>query len=691
DEALDGNNFTDALKFYKEAKDMRPYDPLPASKINNTNKVKERATITADQLYEQYLYKARLAENKREYQSAVGLYNDAIAQRPDKAAQYEAKKRELTDKFRVTSELDEKYKAGLYKEAIKEYDAAIKSNTINSDLYLGRAKCYEKINDFSRALKDYNDSYEADRNNLETIQRRAALYKRNGDYFKALTDYRTYLTINRENIDIYEEMADLSMLINKNTDEAIKDLSDAITVDPKIARLYMKKGLLLFEKKDYHAADNNFSSAIQLDSNNAPAYFNRGKSQLLLKNPVTAGVDFELARRKGLDAADVRNIQAYAGAYFQRSNAKFNEGSKDSAIKLADYAIAINPVNSIYRYNRGEYYFSLYNYKEAINNYDEALALDKNYVDALYKRGLAWYNLGNHKTAIENYTEAIKLNQQYFPAQKGLGDIYLALRDYNSAIVNYEKYLQTIGTVKTAPGQNIIADVYNAEGKSFFAMNHYDKALTAFKTAVKKNPLMTEALYNRGLTFYKTGELKDAIEDMAKAVSLEDNHYLWFYNLGKAYLDKKDFQQAFSSYSSSIKLDTALKIPDAIYYRGYSSYMLQNYSAAVVDYIKAYSFVQNKPEIPINTEMGNIFLNLDKYDDAYDYYNRAYIKDSSNGIALYGIGSALFLKGKTGDALPWFEKSFQTRAVTYDDIKKDKLIVTLRDDKRFKALLKKYY
>jgi len=692
DKALDGNDFTGALKFYKDARDARPYDPLAQSKINNANKARERATITADQLYDQYLHKAQLAENKREYQNAIGFYNDAIAQKPDQAARYDAKKRELTDKFRVTSELDEKYKAGLYKEAIKEYDAAIKKNKNNSDLYLGRAKCYEKTNDLSKAMKDYTQSYEIDRNNLEAIQKRAALYRQGGDFFKALTDYKTYLTINKENTDIYAEMADLRMLINKNTDDAIKDLNDGIAVDPKAAGLYLKKGLLLLEKNDYRAADNNFSSAIQLDSNNALAYYNRGKSQLLLNNPVTAGVDFDAARQKGLDAANTKNIENYAAGYFQRSAAKSNEASKDSAIKLAGYAIAVNPLNSTYRFTRGEYYFSVNNYKEAINNYDQALALNKDYIDALYKRGLACHHLGDYKTAIENYTGAVKLNPQLYLAQKGMGDAYLALGEYNNASSNFESFIQTVSNIKTPPDPNLVADAYNGLGKSYFAVNNYDKALAAFKNAVKKNPSLPEALYYRGLTFYKTNALADGITDMAKAISLDNKHYQWHYHLARAYQDKKDFQNAAISYNNCIKLDTLAKMPEAVYYRGYSNYELQNYPAALTDYTKIYLLVLNNPAITINNEMGNIYLNLNKYDSAYDYYNRAYLKDSAgNGIAMYGIGSALFLKGKPDDALVWFEKSFQTKKVNYNDIKKDKLIAGLRDDKRFKTLLKKYY
>jgi tetratricopeptide (TPR) repeat protein len=691
DQALDINDFTGALKFYKEARDTRPYDPLPPSRINNANKLKERATITAGQLYEQYIRKATLSENKREYQQAIGFYNDAIAQKPDEAARLENKKRDLTEKFRVISELDEKYKAGLYKEAIKEYDAAIKKNKINPDLYLGRGKCYEKTNDVSRALKDYTQSYELDRNNLEAIEKRAALYKRNKDYFKSLTDYKTYITISKENTVIYEEMARLRMLINNNTEEALKDINDGLVVDPKATSLYLTKGLLLLQKNDFRAADNNFSSVIKLDSNNALGYFLRGKCQVFMHHAAAAGADFTIARRKGLDAENLTTIDGYAADFFQRSLTKQNEPSKDSAIQLANDAIAINPFNSNYHFTRGEYYFSVHNYKEAINNYDQTLSIDKNYINAVNRRGQAWQYLGNNKAAIEDFNAGLKLSPQLLTAQKGLGDAHLAMADYNNAINYYEQFMQTAAAAKTSPSPALVADACNSLGKAYAAVNNNEKALAAFKNAVKKNAGLTDAIYNRGLALCKTGELAGGIADMTRAIAVENNHCQWHYFLGKAYQDKKEFANAATCFNNCVQTDTAGLLPDALYHRGYNNYVLQNYAAALTDYVKVYNDIGRAPGLSVNNEMGNIYLNLGKYDSAYEYYDRARAKDSGNGAALYGLGSALFLKGKPDDALTWFEKSFQTKTVNYNDIKKDKLIAALRDDKRFKALVKKYY
>ena len=41
--------------------------------------------------------------------------------------------------------------------------------------------------------------------------------------------------------------------------------------------------------------------------------------------------------------------------------------------------------------------------------------------------------------------------------------------------------------------------------------------------------------------------------------------------------------------------------------------------------------------------------------------------------------------------LAWFERSFQTKTPSYSEIKRDKLLADMRNNKKFKELLKKYY
>jgi len=141
-----------------------------------------------------YIDQARIEENKRNYQTAINLYTRAIELAPEKRDFYVARIKELNTNFRILSDLEENYKAGNYKIAIKGYTELLKkpdlnSSHFNSDFYLGRAKCFDKMGQLTKsyneqveyyndALHDYAKSYEYDRDNMETIRCRADLYKR---------------------------------------------------------------------------------------------------------------------------------------------------------------------------------------------------------------------------------------------------------------------------------------------------------------------------------------------------------------------------------------------------------------------------------------------------------------------------------------------------------------------------------
>src|SRR5258708_1039542 len=694
DKAYENNDFPNSLKFYSQARELSPYNPEPVVKIKRTRDAMQQSAMKATELSKEFIGKAQLKEKNRQYKEALENYQQAFKYDPTIEASYKTHIVELNVRYGKYDELNEKYRSGLYKDAIKEYTDAIKADDKNSDYYLGRARCEEKLADGSRSrakvLDDYNRACALDPNNLEALKYRAEYYTHNNDYFKALTDYKIFLTIRKENIDIYERKAELHTLLQKN-DDAIADLDEALAINPKVSHVYYSKGLLLYQKKDYKGANENFTTTLRIDANNALAWYHRGKCQLDFNNVANAASDFENARKNGIDSDDIKNIQVYAEAFYQRAVAKFNNNRTDSAIVLVDYAISIDPFSSLYRFSRGEYYYALQNNKEAIVSYDKAVQLNTNYNTAFYKRGLAYYNLKDYHHAIDNFTSVLNLNNQDLMAQKGKADAYFYLDDYNNAAGSYEACLKTNAPQKNGLSPLVLAEIYNSLGKSYFEMADLEKALADFKNAIRYNKDLAEAYFNRGHTYYKTGQLSGAIEDLSKSLTFGEQHAQWHYVAGKAYQDKKDYPNASANYSKCIKLDTLSKFPDAIYNEGHCYYLAQNYMAALPVYSRSLSLQLDTAVSSFDIEMGNVYLNTGKYDSAYLFYNKTYQIYSTNGLAAYGIAATLVQKGKNEESLTWFDKSFQTKALAYSDIKKDKLIANIRDDKKFKALLKKYY
>jgi tetratricopeptide (TPR) repeat protein len=151
-------------------------------------------TLDSADKFNLYIDQAHIEESKRNYQAAVNFYSRAIELAPGKRALYEPRITELNTSLQNITRLEKKYNEGNYKDAVKEYTALLKkpelnSGYANSDYYLGRAKCYDKMGEmtksyneqvayYDKALHDYNKSYEYDHDQVEAIRLRADLERR---------------------------------------------------------------------------------------------------------------------------------------------------------------------------------------------------------------------------------------------------------------------------------------------------------------------------------------------------------------------------------------------------------------------------------------------------------------------------------------------------------------------------------
>jgi tetratricopeptide (TPR) repeat protein len=687
-------DFTVAMQHYKDAQEIRPNSPEVNLAMKNTSNAMTQFKYESAKLYQDFLDKAVRQTNNRQYKEAIESYQEAIKQKPEESANLEPRIRELTDKFAILSDLQEKYNAGYVKEALKEYTDAIKKDPKNSDYYLGRGRCHEKLTDESKntalALKDYTQAYELDRLNLAAVHYRAELYARTGDYFKALSDYKICLTLEKENMEFYEKKSEMHVLLNLPAD-AISDLDEAIKINPKASHVYLVKGMLQYDQKDITRASDNFTTCLRIDSSNALAWFGRGRCDILLNKILPAAMDFASAREKGLDSNNCRIVAGYAQKYYERAVERFNNSKTDSAVVYIDYSISIDPTSALYRFTRGDYYYSLAKYNEAIGSYDRAVLYNPSYMQAFYKRGMARYGIADHKEAIVNFESALKLDPQNLLAEKGEGDAYQALKDYANAAVAYENALRISANSKPPTSPTLLAEVYNALGHCYFEQGDYEKAVSNGKKAISNNRNFAEAYFNRGYAYYKQGQLSDAIDDVSKAISFDDSHLQWHYVLGRAYQEKKDLGNAVAQFAACAQKDAALSIPDAIYKQGYCHYMMQNYTAALPFYSRSLSLHLDTAQPAFNIEMGIVYLNTGKYDSAYLFCQMAFQRDSTNGYASYGIGSSLALQGKADESMAWFERSFQKKTPSYGEIKRDKLLADMRNNKKFKELLKKYF
>lgn len=697
DNAFNHKQFITAYQFYNEAEFMSSHSTVInqsardylETMVKQTRKNIAISDRSPDEQYTQYMQQSLRARNQRKYEEAVDFYNKALLIKPDDEST-KAKKQELTTWINNLSRMDAKYTAGKYKDAIDDYDNAIKSDPKNSDYYLGRGKCFEKTKDLKKAMNDYKKAIELDENNLQAYFMKGMLHEKQGAFAEALACFTVCSTNDKTDLNSYLKMADINLAMN-NINAAVGALDKGISNNPSAAILYNKKGELLYQQKKFADAMDNFSKAILSDSTSSASYYLRGLCELELKKISQAGEDFVKAKNLGLDAKANSHIQQMATDFYNDGLAKYNADKPDLALAVINYAVAIDPGKEQYRFQRAECYFKLRDFSNAIANYSQAIELNPDNFDAYKQRALSKFYLAQYKDAITDFETTIKLNSRSVESYKYLGDAYLKLKDYNKAITSYDAALSAPKSTKKSLDDIFFAELYNNMGEAYYYLDKLPLAMQNFKNAIENNKKNGEIYFNRGRTYLKLKELGNAEDDFKKALDFDGKNPLWNFKLGELYQVKEKYDKAIIQYNTAIGMDTAKALSlDPLYNRALCNVMLTNYGDALKGYTTILSKNAQANYPGFNTELGNLYLEVNQPDSALKYFDIA-VTDASDPFPMYGKGVAYVQKKQLDEAFSWLAKSFALNKIPKTVVTRDKKLAAIRDDKRYKDLMRKYF
>ncbi len=156
-------------------------------------------------------------------------------------------------------------------------------------------------------------------------------------------------------------------------------------------------------KRDYAAAIEDFSEAIQIDANNAMAYANRGYAWSVQNSFDKAVSDFtEVIRLEPNDA------YAFEGRGFAWAKI----GVFDKSLADCTETIRLSPSKSSAYVSRGYAWTMMGEFENSIDDFTEAIRLDPIDASAYVSRGYSWWKAGNNAAALQDYGEAIRLNAE---------------------------------------------------------------------------------------------------------------------------------------------------------------------------------------------------------------------------------------------------------------------------------------
>jgi tetratricopeptide (TPR) repeat protein len=184
---------------------------------------------------------------------------------------------------------------------------------------------------------------------------------------------------------------------------AIRDLTEAIELDPNSAEAYFFRGLAFDDTGDYDKAISDYTKSIDLDPNEGNPYYNR--ASLYADN-----MEFDKAIADYTRAIELKS--AYSPeSYFNRAlvyalNNRFDEAIADltSAINLRpDYIKAYD--------QRGLFYARTGQFNKAMEDHDKAIELDPAWAHLYFNRGVTNAQMGNIPLAIEDFNKVIEISE----------------------------------------------------------------------------------------------------------------------------------------------------------------------------------------------------------------------------------------------------------------------------------------
>lgn len=276
------------------------------------------------------------------------------------------------------------------------------------------------------------------------------------------------------------------------------------------------------------------SEKIQANPTNAELYFERGAKYFEAKIMDRAEIDFKDACT--LDSSNANYFFMYA-----RSN--YSLTKTILAAKNYEKAIALQPEFIDAKIKLADLYYITKEHEKSINLANSIIAIEKTNAYAYHVRAMNYKDVGDTLKAITNFQKAIELDNNDYDSHMILAKILLAQK--NKLALEYIN-----ACLRIRPND---ADAFFARATFWQNEKKYKMALVDYGRVIEKNPDYFECYYNVGYINFETGYLKEAIHNFDQCVRMMNDFLPAYYMRGLCYEMLKDKANAKLNYEFVLK------------------------------------------------------------------------------------------------------------------------------------------
>lgn len=197
-------------------------------------------------------------------------------------------------------------------------------------------------------------------------------------------------------------------------------------------------------------------------------------------------------------------------------------------------------------YKQGHAAYQVRNYKQAVENFTQAIQQEPNNAKAYVNRGNSRYNLKDYEGALADYNAALQLNPQEIKAFVNRGNARYMMAEYSNdpdqeyklAIADFNQALMLNDKEAEAYVRRGIVYSQTAKYSSDMLQDYY-AAIADFDQALKLNAGKSEAYYQRGSVRYQIAQYtNESIPQYQQAIADFDQALKLNNKLAKVYLKR---------------------------------------------------------------------------------------------------------------------------------------------------------
>ena len=216
-------------------------------------------------------------------------------------------------------------------------------------------------------------------------------------------------------------------------------------------------------------------------------------------------------------------------------------GRLEEALERYDQALAIEPklINALY--NRGVTLSNMKRMAEALASYDKALEIAPDDPSIWMNRIPVLIDLNRPQEALAAAEKLLALAPDYAEAWNNHGIALQALERFAAALVSYEKALAL---------KSDYAEAHFNRGTALQSLARGEEALASFTSAVAINPAFAEAWYNSAVALQAAGRLDEALARYDRAVAIRPDYVEALFNRANVLSELRRFEVALAAYDA---------------------------------------------------------------------------------------------------------------------------------------------